>query len=75
MQIAVVTPRSLTAEQKKLVKQLGETMLATDERALDPVIVENEMSYGSRVDENGDGIWSWLRGRVHRPIISSFLCP
>ena len=62
VQIAVVTPRSLTAEQKQLVKHLGETMLATDDRALDPVIVENELSYGSRVDENGDGIWSWLRG-------------
>ena len=64
VQFAVVTPRSLTDEQKKLVRQLGDTMRATDDRALDPVIVENDISYGphSGQDENGDGIWSWLKG-------------
>ena len=62
VQIAVVTPRSLTAQQKKIVKQLGDTMRATDDRALDPVIVENEVSYGSHANDSNDGIWSWLKG-------------
>ena len=64
VQFAVVTPRSLTDEQKKLVHQLGDTMRATDDRALDPVIVENDISYGSHSsqDENDSGIWSWLKG-------------
>ena len=62
VQIAVITPRSLTDQQTKLVRQLGDTMLATDDRALDPVIVENDISYGSQSDGSGNGIWSWLRG-------------
>ena len=62
VQIAVVTPRSLTVQQKTLVNQLGDTMLATDDSALDPVIVENEISYGSRTNDINSGIWSWLKG-------------
>ena len=62
VQVVVVIPRSLTQDQKTLVNQLGDTMLATDARALDPVIVENDVSYGSRTDENDSGIWSWLKG-------------
>ncbi len=61
VQIAVVTPRSLTAEQRDLVRNLGNTMLATDKGALDPVIVENDVSYGAPRDD-GSGIWSWLKG-------------
>ena len=64
IQVAVITPRSLTLEQKDLVRKLGDTMRATDDRALDPVIVENDISYGSRTARDGDdgGIWSWLKG-------------
>ncbi len=64
IQFAVVTPRSLTTEQKDLVRQLGDTMRATDGRALDPVIVENDVTYGARSAQNGseNGIWSWLKG-------------
>ncbi len=62
VQIAVITPRSLTSQQKKLVKELGDMMLMTDARALDPVIVENEVTYGSRTGDSGNGIWSWLKG-------------
>ena len=61
VQIAVITPRSLTAQQKKLVKELGDTMRATDDSALDPVIVENEISYGSRTGDSGNAVWSWLK--------------
>ena len=60
VQIAVITPRSLTQKQKKLVRELGETMRETDERALDPIIVQNEISYGNQGAD--DGIWSWLKG-------------
>ena len=60
VQIAVITPRSLTQKQKKLVRELGETMRETDERALDPIIVQNEISYGNQ--DADDGIWSWLKG-------------
>ena len=62
VQIAVVTPRSLNDQQKKLVRELGDTMLATDDRALDPIIVENDIRYGSHSDSAGNGIWSWLKG-------------
>jgi molecular chaperone DnaJ len=64
VQIAVITPRSLTNEQKDMVRKLGDTMRATDASALEPVIVENDQSYGSRSTENEDdnGIWSWLKG-------------
>jgi molecular chaperone DnaJ len=62
VQIAVVTPRSLTEDQRKLVRELGDSMLATDDRALDPIIVENDTSYGSSSDASGNGIWSWLKG-------------
>ena len=63
IQIAVITPRSLTMEQKDIVRKLGDTMRATDERALDPIIVENDIMYGSRSTQDDDnGIWSWLKG-------------
>ena len=62
VQIAVVTPRSLTEKQKKLVREFGDTMLATDRQALDPIIVENDVSHGSQSDADGNGIWSWLKG-------------
>ena len=60
VQIAVIIPRSLTQKQKKLVRELGETMRETDESALDPIIVQNEISYGTQ--GNDDSIWSWLKG-------------
>lgn len=64
VQIAVITPRSLTDEQKDLVRQLGETMRATDTRALDPIIIENDESHGSQTSQQGDEsrIWSWFKG-------------
>lgn len=62
VQIAVITPRSLTSQQKQIVEQLGDTMRATDDRALDPVIVENEISYGTHSNDSDNGIWSWLKG-------------
>ena len=60
VQIAVITPRSLTQKQKTLVRELGETMRETDERALDPIIVQNEISHGNQ--NTDDSIWSWLKG-------------
>ena len=59
VQIAVITPRSLTQRQKELVRELGQTMRETDPRALDPIIVQNEVSHGTQETDNG--IWSWLK--------------
>lgn len=60
VQIAVVTPRHLTPEQEGMVRQLGDSWLADDENALDPVIVrDNEIPQDRK--ESNSGLWGWLK--------------
>ncbi len=60
VQIAVVTPRNLSSEQEHIIREFADVVLAEDRRALDPVIVRNDLSGDMRGDRNG-GIWGWLK--------------
>ncbi len=66
VQFEVVTPRSLTLRQRELVEELGNAMLETDERALDPLIVENEPGNRGGDEGNGSGIWDFVKGAFTR---------